>query len=90
MIYSSALVLSRIKIVHRRYQGKADLLASRKYISTVVEHELVLVWNGRHGFLLVESSARRTGASAVSWRCGPDRPDSVGMGMHLIFDTFPA
>ena len=32
--YSSALVPSRIKIVHRRYQGKADLLASRMYIST--------------------------------------------------------
>ena len=30
MICSSALVPSRIKIVHRRYQGKSDLLASQK------------------------------------------------------------
>ena len=31
MIYSSALVPSRIKIVHRRYQGKADLLRLIRY-----------------------------------------------------------
>ena len=39
MIYSSALVPSRIKIVHRRYQGKADLLASRMYIFTPADAE---------------------------------------------------
>ena len=34
--------------------------------SEVVGHKLVLVWKNRQGFLLADSSARSTGASAVS------------------------